>query len=87
MDFTQYLEELGINSFFQGINELFSFNDILLMILVLLMLLILVSLLSIRRRSRKLLETNRKMLYELNQLNANIPSVSSLMAERTDPMY
>ncbi len=86
MDLHHYYEKLGIDTLFQPFYEIIEFNDLLMMILLLLLLLILVSLVSIRRRTRLLVDTNRKMLYELNQLNANLPRAASFFDEKTDPM-
>ena len=86
MDLALYFEKLGIETYLQQFNQLFDFSDLMMMILLLMLLLIVVSLASIRRRTRLLVDTNRKMLYELNQLNANLPRAMTFFDEKTDPM-
>jgi len=87
MDIEKFLQEMGVIEFFQGISELFSMTEIILLMVLLILLLILFSTWAMRKRSAQLVDIDRKILYELNQLNANLPKMSKPDPERTDPMF
>jgi undecaprenyl pyrophosphate phosphatase UppP len=90
MELFKYIEQLGIAEFYERIIGIFSLTEIVVLMILLVLLLILFSIMAIRKRSIQLLNLDRKILYELNQLNANIPGLTRpgpAGPDRTDPMF
>lgn len=86
MEFLKFIDDTGLLDLFQGIADLLSLTELFMIIVFFLLLLILFSLIAIRKRSSQLYDINRKLLYELNQLNLNITNKSGFDVDNTKPM-
>lgn len=86
MEFLKFIDDTGLLDLFQGIADLLSLTELFMIIVFFLLLLILFSLIAIRKRSSQLYDINRKLLYELNQLNLNITNKSGFDIDNTEPM-
>ena len=84
---TAFFQDLRLQETIQALTASFSLSEIFLFLILIVLLMILVSSMALRRHAKRLQETQRKMLYELNQVNTNLPGSLAYMAEKTDPVY